>query len=170
MLSNFFSRKSQNASLQNEMMTLTAPLAGEVIALRDVVDPVFAQGMVGDGIAILPFGHEVCAPIDGTVTTLLASKHAVGITTSDGIELLIHVGIDSVELKGEGFVAYIEQGQEVKQGQKLLDVDLTVLREKAKSMQTPFIITNVDQVEIVERAPDGPIQLGDVAMVMRKRG
>ena len=107
-------------------------------------DSVFAQKMLGDGFAIDPTDGEVVSPVNGTVTSFMAdTRHAVGITAEDGTEILIHIGIDSVKLGGEGFAGFVEQDDSVTAGQLLLKVDLEIVRSKAPSLISPIIFLNL---------------------------
>jgi len=120
-----------------------APLDGKILSLSKVPDQVFSQKIVGDGFAIEPTSGEVVSPVNGTVGTILDSKHAVGITADSGVELIVHFGIDTVNLKGEGFTALVNVGDKVKAGQPLLKVDLELVKSKAPSIITPVIFTNL---------------------------
>lgn len=131
--------------------TITAPLDGTMVPLEDVPDPVFAQKMMGDGIAIDPADGDVVAPVDGEIVQLFPTKHAIGLRSEAGVELLIHVGIDTVSMNGEGFTAYVKAGDRVKRGERLLSVDFSLVRDKAKSAVTPIIITNGDALESLEK-------------------
>lgn len=130
---------------------LCAPITGRVVDLSEVPDPVFAEKMVGDGVAIYPTGNKVVAPCDGKVVQIFPTNHAVGIETTSGVDLLIHVGIDTVELKGEGFKRMVEEGTVVKKGDVLLEMDLEKIKAAGKPIITPFIITNADAVTITNR-------------------
>lgn len=107
-----------------------APVSGVLIKLEDVNDPVFSQKLMGDGFAIKPSDGLIVAPIGGKIVSLPDSKHAVGIKNNDGLEILVHIGIDTVNLNGTGFRTFAKEGQEVKQGQKLVEVDLNLLKER----------------------------------------
>ena len=121
-----------------------APVTGRLVALANVPDSVFAQKMMGDGFAIDPTDGEVVSPVNGTVTSFMAdTRHAVGITAEDGTEVLIHIGIDSVKLGGEGFAGFVEQDDSVTAGQLLLKVDLEIVRSKAPSLISPIIFLNL---------------------------
>lgn len=126
-------------------LPLLAPLSGSVIPLAEVADPVFSGGVLGDGVAILPSSGSVRAPIAGVVSSLLDSKHAVGITADDGMEVLVHVGIDTVKLGGSAFTAHVAQGDRVEAGQLLLDADLDAIRAAGYDITTPVVITNSDR-------------------------
>ncbi|QXM05344.1 glucose-specific PTS transporter subunit IIBC [Crassaminicella indica] len=126
-----------------------APLNGKLLALKDVPDQVFSQRMMGDGFAIEPINGEVVSPVNGKVTTLFQTKHAIGITAENGREVLIHFGIDTVKLKGEGFEALVNQDDIVKAGQPILRVDLEKIKDKVPSIITPIIFTNLSEKEKV---------------------
>lgn len=125
---------------------VTAPVEGRLIELSDVPDPVFSQKMMGDGFAIEPSEGLVVAPVDGEIQSVFPTKHAVGIKTKSGVEILIHIGLETVSLNGEGFEAFVTAGDKVKRGDKLIAFDLGIISEKAKSTVTPIIITNMDEV------------------------
>lgn len=126
---------------------VVSPLSGRLVPLSEVPDPTFAEKVMGDGIAIEPDSGLVVAPFDGKVTHFFRTSHAVGLVSETGIEILIHVGIDTVKLNGEGFKALAQTDQVVKAGQPLLEFDLERVRGKAKSLITPVVITNLDQLK-----------------------
>ncbi|KMJ93209.1 PTS glucose transporter subunit IIA [Clostridium botulinum C str. Stockholm] len=126
--------------------------------LSEVPDDTFASKLMGDGIAIDPTDGIVTSPVDGTVAQLFWTNHALGIITDSGVELLIHVGIDTVQMEGRGFKAFVSQGDKVKAGDKLLEVDLDLVRKEAKSAITPIIITNSAQLKSIEILKDGDIK------------
>jgi|SRR5699024_3764383 len=121
---------------------LYAPLSGEVVNIEDVPDSVFNQKMMGEGIAIKPETNEVIAPFDGEIIQLFETSHAIGLKDNHGNEVLIHIGLDTVELKGEGFTAMVKQGDKVTKGQVLISLDLDNLNKNAKDMITPIVVTN----------------------------
>lgn len=125
-----------------------SPLEGKIISLEEVPDQVFSQKFMGDGFAIVPKSGEVASPVDGVIETFFPTKHAIGIKTDSGVEILIHFGVDTVNLNGEGFTAHAKQGDRVTAGQKLLSVDLAVVAAKVPSIITPVIITSGQTVEI----------------------
>lgn len=139
---------------------IVSPLTGNVRSLENVPDPVFAQKMMGDGFAIEPTDGVVVSPIHGEVVQVFPTKHAVGLRSDQGLEILIHVGIDTVHMQGEGFEAYVKVGDRVKAGDLLLSFDLTLVQQKAKSSLTPVVITNGEVVnechrEHIEQAERG---------------
>ena len=127
-----------------------SPLKGDVLELAQVEDAAFSAGILGKGCAIVPAEGEVYAPVDGVLTTLFPTKHALGITADDGVEVLIHIGLNTVQLNGEGFTAHVQQGERISRGQHLLSFDLADLKDKGYCLQTPVIITNTnDYLEIL---------------------
>ena len=118
------SKDENTAKFTNQSKTVLTPLQGKVLAQADIPDETFAQGILGPGCGIEPTGDTVYAPFDGTVTQIATTLHAVGITSNDGIELLIHVGMDTVDMKGQGFTVLVKENQKVTAGTPLLKVDL----------------------------------------------
>ncbi|HDA1792557.1 TPA: PTS transporter subunit IIABC [Staphylococcus aureus] len=139
-----------------------APLTGEVTPLSEVPDQVFSEKMIGDGIAIKPSQGEVRAPFNGKVQMIFPTKHAIGLVSDSGLELLIHIGLDTVKLNGEGFTLHVEEGQEVKQGDLLINFDLDYIRNHAKSDITPIIVTqgNITNLDF-KQGEHGNISFGD---------
>jgi beta-glucoside PTS system EIICBA component len=138
---------------------LVAPVAGEVVPLDRVDDPVFGGGILGDGVAIRPSTGAVYAPLSGTVSSLLPSKHAFGITGDDGVEILVHVGLDTVKLDGAPFVAHVAQGDRVERGQLVLEADLEAIHLAGFDTITPVVVLNGDAFDVVE-ALTGPVEAG----------
>jgi PTS system glucose-specific IIA component len=134
------------------MITLLSPTTGRTVNMANVPDPVFAEKMLGDGIAIEPSLGEIRAPIDGVVKALFPTGHAVGILTADGVEILIHIGIESVKYP-ELFEAVVTQGKEVKAGDLLIRFDLEGLRQKAASSITPMVITVLPEGMTMQSGP-----------------
>lgn len=131
---------------------VTAPVQGEVMPLSTAQDKAFAEGLLGKGVLIHPSVGEVVAPFDGTVATLFPTKHAIGLVSDHGLEVLIHVGLNTVELNGEHFESFVKQGDHVKKGQKLLTFDIEAIKAAGYPVETPIIITNShDYAQIVEQ-------------------
>ena len=126
-----------------------APGVGQIIPLSEVPDQVFAGKMMGDGVGFIPEKGEIVAPFDGTVKTIFPTKHAIGLESESGVEVLIHIGIDTVKLNGEGFESLINVDEKVTQGQPLMKVNLAYLKAHAPSIVTPMIITNLENKELV---------------------
>lgn len=142
MLSKLFKKKK---------LEVIAPIHGQIVPLEQVPDAVFSGKMMGEGIAIMPKDGKVHAPIDGEIVLVADTKHAIGLKAKDGTELLIHIGLETVMLKGEGFTALVKAGDEVKVGQPLVEVDWAYIGEHAESTITPIIVTNSNErmVEVI---------------------
>lgn len=136
--------------LFSKKIELVAPFTGELVDITEVEDITFSQKLLGDGIAIKPTEGKLVAPCDGKIVQLFHTKHAIGIEHK-GLEILIHVGMDTVELNGEGFTTHISEGQNVKKGDLLLDVDLDYLKEKGYKTDTPIVITNMEVVKDMQK-------------------
>ena len=121
------------------------PVSGKVVDLKECSDSTFAEGLVGNGVLILPSEGNVYAPFDGTVEVVMDSHHALALKSDHGVETLIHVGIDTVELEGKPFTVLVKQGQKVKEGQLLMKFDMKMIQEAGKSTEVPFILTNVEK-------------------------
>lgn len=134
--------QTANNAVKVDKETIAAPMSGKVIELSALADDAFAQGVLGNGVGIEPRDGKLVAPVDGTVTTLFPTLHAIGLTSDHGAELLIHVGLDTVQLDGKGFTAHVKQGDHVKKGQLLLEVDLEAIEKAGFNTQTPVIVTN----------------------------
>ncbi|KAG1716491.1 hypothetical protein ID866_629 [Astraeus odoratus] len=147
---------------------IVAPLSGEIVNIEDVPDVVFAEKIVGDGIAIKPTGNKMVAPVDGTIGKIFETNHAFSIESDSGIELFVHFGIDTVELKGEGFKRIAEEGQRVKVGDPVIEFDLPLLEEKAKSTLTPVVISNMDEIkELIKLS--GSVTVGETPVIRIKK-
>ncbi|MBU5595261.1 PTS glucose transporter subunit IIA [Amphibacillus sp. MSJ-3] len=132
---------------------IIAPLSGQLVSLDQVPDPVFAEKMMGEGVAIIPTDGRVVAPVNGRIIQIPQSKHAVGIEAEDGTEILIHIGLETVRLKGQGFEELVKVNDQVKVGDPLLTVDLTFIEDQADSTITPVIITNSKSEMTYQFAP-----------------
>lgn len=147
---------------------ILSPLAGKAIALEDVPDPTFAEGILGLGAAVEPSEGKITAPADGTVGTLFDTHHAIGLNLDNGAELLIHIGINTVELNGEGFTAHVSEGDRVKKGQTLITFDKEFIASKGYKTVTPVIVTNPDEYSAVKRVADGNVTEKDVLIELVK--
>ncbi|WP_080875844.1 PTS sugar transporter subunit IIA [Oceanobacillus timonensis] len=136
---------------ESQEIELFAPVDGEVIPLEEVPDPVFSEKMMGDGIAIKPSNGNIVSPVDGEIVQAFPTKHAVGVKAENGAEILIHIGLETVALDGEGFTMHVKEGDKVKKGDALVDVDLAVVGEKAVSTVTPLLITNMNDLEALHK-------------------
>ncbi|MBJ2329738.1 PTS glucose transporter subunit IIA [Schaalia cardiffensis] len=142
--------------------SITAPLDGQIVPLEQVKDESFARGMLGPGIAIAPTGGQVVSPVDGEVTVAFATGHAYGLKTASGVQILIHIGMDTVELKGKGFTPRVAKGDMVRRGDVLAEVDWDVIREAGYDTITPIVVTNKKKFEAVTPAASGHVSFGDV--------
>lgn len=122
-----------------------SPLSGQILPLEKVNDVTFSKKMLGDGVAIIPKDGKVYAPFDGAVTSLFPTKHAIGLTSDEGVELLIHFGLETVELKGRGFVSHVSDGEKVEKGQLMLEVDVEMLVAEGYDIVTPVVVTNTQE-------------------------
>ncbi|MGL4363376.1 MAG: PTS sugar transporter subunit IIA [Cellulosilyticaceae bacterium] len=149
---------------KNKGINLYAPLSGTAVNISEVPDAVFAEKMVGDGLAINPTSNKVVAPCDGKVVQIFPTNHAIGMEIEGGVDLLIHVGIDTVELNGEGFKRLVEEGTQVKKGDPILEIDFDKIREHGKPTITPVIVTNVDAVTITS-TKTGEVKAGETVIM-----
>lgn len=147
---------------------ITAPVSGEIIPLEKVPDQTFASGVLGKGVAIEPSEGKIYAPADGTVTTFFPTKHAIGITTDRGAEILIHVGLNTVELDGKFFETHTQENARVKKGDLLLSFDMSEINKAGYKLVTPVLITNADEYSGVESVSQGLIEQGQSLITVRK--
>lgn len=138
-----------------------APCAGKLLPLREVKDPTFSSGILGQGVAIEPSDGKFYAPADGTVATVFPTGHAAAIRTVDGAEVLLHIGLDTVKLKGKHFTIHAEEGQQVKKGDLLLEADLEAVRTAGYDTITPIVISNFEVFEKIETSGAREVSLGD---------
>ena len=149
-----------------ESAEVVSPLAGQVKPLSQATDPVFSSGVMGQGVVIEPSQGELVSPVNGTVTVLFPTKHAVGIVSEEGVEMLMHIGMDTVSLDGKGFEAHVEQGDKVVVGQQLISFDMDVIKEAGLVAETPVIVTNQDDFQAdVEGDLPRDIKRGDALMI-----
>ncbi|CAM2794412.1 PTS system transporter subunit IIABC [Streptococcus acidominimus] len=149
--------------------TIVSPLTGDIKPLSKAKDPVFAQGVMGQGVLIEPSAGELVAPVSGTVSVLFPSKHAVGLVSEDGVELLMHIGMDTVNLDGKGFTAHVSQGDKVAVGDALISFDIAAIVEAGYPVETPVIVTNHSdyQVAVLEDAT-GSVSVGQAILTAKK--
>ncbi len=132
-------------------LDLYAPITGELIDITEVKDQVFSQKILGDGVAIEPKEGVLFAPFDCEVVQLFHTLHAIGLKAKD-VEILVHIGMDTVELNGEGFKGFVNEGDHVKKGQKLIEFDIDYIKSKGKEATTPIVITNMDIVKSLDKS------------------
>ncbi|GAA0071582.1 PTS glucose transporter subunit IIA [Clostridium sardiniense] len=135
---------------KEESLNFVAPVSGKAVDLSEVPDPVFAQKMAGDGLGIDSTGDIIVAPCDGELTLVFKTKHAFAMTLDNGIEVLVHIGIETVSLNGEGFEQLAEQGTRVKAGTPIIKIDREFIKNKGLSLVTPVLITNPDTVKSLD--------------------
>ena len=146
---------------------VSAPVSGICIPLSEVNDAVFSQKILGDGAAIIPSEGKVYAPVNGTVSTVFDTKHAIGLLSEDGVELLIHIGIDTVNLEGKYFTAHVESGQKIKKGDLLVSFDQEMIRKAGYDTVTPVLITNTAEFHSIHTDASGNVKAGDVLLTVR---
>ncbi|WP_455615731.1 glucose PTS transporter subunit IIA [Eisenbergiella sp.] len=144
--------------------TVYSPVSGEAIALSQVKDETFASGVLGNGMAIVPSEGKVFAPFDGTVQTIFPTGHAVGLLSTDGTELLIHIGMDTVKLEGKYYTAHVQDGSEVKKGDLLIEFDREGILGEGYDITTPVIVTNTGDYAQVNAEAAGPVKAGDLVL------
>ena len=147
---------------------LSACLNGTVVPLADVKDEAFASGVLGDGIAIEPSDGELVAPADGEISSTFETHHAVGMTTADGAELLMHIGIDTVKLGGKHFTYLVNEGDKVKKGQPLIRFELEAIKAEGYPVTTPVIVCNTDDYAAVEAKAGGTVKQGDALLELKR--
>lgn len=147
--------------------TVVAPINGTCIPLSEVNDAVFSQKILGDGAAIIPSEGKVYAPVNGTVSTVFDTKHAIGLLSEDGIELLIHIGIDTVNLEGKYFTAHVESGQKIKKGDLLVSFEQEMIKKEGYDTVTPVLITNTAEFHSIDTNASGNVKVGDVLLTVQ---
>lgn len=159
---------NEGVSVESETeKTVMSPLTGKVIPLSEVKDEVFSSEAMGKGCAVIPEEGKVYAPFDGTIVGLLESHHAVGMESENGIEILIHVGMDTVKLNGKHFICHVEEDQYVKKGQLLLEFDMEAIKKAGYEITTPVIITNSDEFASVETEVSGKVSHGEQLLKLK---
>lgn len=155
-------------STTNERVVLSSPLAGRVVPLNEVKDQVFSSGAMGKGIAIDPANGTLVAPAGGTITTLFPTGHAIGLTTTDGVEILMHIGMDTVELEGKGFEIFVKQEDQVKKGDLLVKFDLSLIKEAGYSTVTPIVVTNTpNYLDVLDMNQEDVLQGEDFLAIVK---
>lgn len=140
---------------------LVAPISGKVIGLEQVPDEIFSQKMAGDGIAVEAIGDLVVAPADGDLTFIFRTNHAFGMSLDNGVELLVHIGLDTVGLAGEGFERLVQEGKSVKAGEPIIRIDRNFVLERGCSLVSPVLITNVDSVRFLSQNIGESVKAGE---------
>jgi PTS system glucose-specific IIA component len=165
-ISNFFKKKDAHSE---KKIKIFAPISGNLISIKDVPDIVFSEKIVGDGVAVNPTGNEIVSPLSGKIGKIFPTLHAFSIESTEGVQIFVHFGIDTVKLKGKGFQSDIKEGQKVKKGQLIIRIDLELLKKTAKSIITPVVISNLDEIKILKKEK-GPIISGkSIIMYVKKK-
>ena len=152
-------------SFKNKKTVIACPVDGEVLPITQSTDKVFSEKMMGDGFLVKPENGDFYAPVNGKVSMVFETKHAIAFKTNDGLSVLIHIGMDTVKLQGKGYEILVNTGDKVKVGQKIAKVDLKFINENGFSTDTPIVLTNIDnkEIELVKtgkcKALDGIIHL-----------
>lgn len=152
--------------LKRKVREVKAPVDGQVVGLDEVEDEVFSQGLAGDGVAIKPISGTFTAPIDGVVSKIFKTNHAYSIKSDKDLEVLVHIGLDTVALGGEGFERIAQEGDMVSAGDPIIQADLSYLGEHAKDTITPIIITDESDVKSIEKKAN-IVKSGDVIMEVK---
>lgn len=160
----FFKRKKKN-----EAVEVKAFFQGTAFPLEQVKDPLFADKVMGDGVAIEPQDGTLYAPVSGTVATIFDTKHAIGYKLDNGADVLMHIGMDTVELEGKGFDLDISVGDKVQAGQLIGKVDLSYIKSQGKEVTTPVLLTTMDEYKIEFVKTEGPVNVGDVLYKISKQ-
>ncbi|UEX89182.1 PTS sugar transporter subunit IIA [Staphylococcus ratti] len=154
--------KGNEASKNIEVFS---PITGEYVEIENIPDPVFAQKMMGEGFGVKPTEGVVVSPISGVVDNVFPTKHAIGLKADNGLEVLVHIGLDTVQLNGEGFKTFVESGDHVKVGDKLVEFDIDYIDQNAKSSISPIIITNTDQTETLSISDSTHVSKGETKVI-----
>lgn len=155
----------QDIPVSSDPKKVYSPVVGQLTSLEKVNDPTFSEKIMGDGVAVIPESNTIVSPFNGTVTAVFPTKHAIGLTSDSGIELLIHIGIDTVELNGQHFEAFVESGGKVERGQKLIEVDIEKVKEAGYDIVTPIIVTNTSNyIDVIVPKDSGEVSNNDAIL------
>ena len=146
---------------KSDGIVIGAPVKGKAVPISEVNDPTFGEEILGKGVAIIPADGKIYAPADGRIELLFDTMHAVSMTTDDGVELLIHIGLETVTLKGEHFTAYKGNGDSVKKGELLIEADLDAVKKAGYDVNTPVVVCNTSDYQTVETVTDQEVEPGD---------
>ena len=151
-----------------EKIEIASPVTGMAVTVSEIPDEGFASGAMGDGAGVTPTKGTVIAPADGKVSFVFDTKHAIGFVTDNGLELLLHIGIDTVNLQGKGFTVYVENGQHLRKGEKMMELDLAYLKEHAPSLCSPILCTNLEDNQRVRVLAVEEVKAGEPLFVVEK--
>lgn len=158
----------QNLFAKDNSIRIGAPTEGKLVSIKEVSDPTFSEEVLGKGVAIIPADGKFYAPVDGTISTIFPTGHAAAITSSEGVEILIHIGLDTVKLEGKHFTIHAEEGQEIKKGELLLEADLDQIKTEGYDIITPVIICNSDEYSEIQMMEPGDVAQGDDILTLQK--
>lgn len=158
----------QNLFGKDNGIEIAAPVSGRLVSIGEVNDPTFSEEVLGKGVAVIPSDGRICAPADGTVTTVFPTGHAAAVTGDSGAEILIHVGLDTVKLNGKHFTIHAKEGQKVSRGDLLLEADIEQIRAEGYDIITPVVICNTDEFSGFRMADAGEVSQGDVVLTLHK--
>ncbi|AFA48845.1 PTS transporter subunit IIABC [Acetobacterium woodii] len=161
--------KKSEIKTPESLEIFTSPIDGEIASITETPDDAFSQKMVGDGIVIFPTGNKIYAPCDANIEVLFPTKHALGLTSLNGTEILIHIGIDTVKLEGKGFTEFIKQGDKVKKGDLLMQLDLDFISKNAPSTAIPVVFTNLSDNQKVTILKSGTVKANEEAFAIKSR-
>ena len=153
---------------KEEVIEIFAPAAGKLVPLSEVSDPTFSEGILGQGAAVIPTGNQFFSPVDGTVNTVFPTGHPAALTSSDGVEVLLHIGLDTVKLNGKHFTIHVEEGQQIKKGDLLLEADLEQIKAAGYDTITPVIVCNTEEFAEIAMAEVQAVEAGDVVLNLKK--
>lgn len=153
----------------DKAIEITAPVSGTAVPLSEVADPTFAQGILGRGVAVIPSEGRIVAPADGTIDLMFETGHAVSMTTADGAEVLIHVGLDTVQLHGKHYQVRCQNGDKVVRGQTLIEFDPEAIRAEGYDIITPVIVCNTEAFSSIHVEKNGEVAAGDVLLTLHKQ-
>ena len=158
----------QNLFAKDSGIKIGAPVSGTLVSIKEVSDPTFSDEILGKGAAVIPSSGRICAPADGTVSTVFPTGHAATLTTEDGVEILIHVGLDTVKLDGKHFTIHAQEGQKVSKGDLLLEADIEQIKAEGYDTLTPVVICNSDDFSEVNLSEPGEVSQGDEMISLQK--
>ena len=147
---------------------MVSPMTGRMVSLREIPDEVFSEKIIGDGAAIIPEEDIVVSPIDGEIVQIADTGHAFCIHSNDGLDVLVHIGVNTVNMKGEGFESFVSVGQKVKKGEKIGTADVNLIEEKGYSLHSAVLITNMQEIEDLETY-FGEAQAGKTKLILYKK-
>lgn len=157
-----FKKKNNNVEVAEQTGCLYAPVSGTYISLKEVGDGVFSEGVLGSGCGILPEEGKIYAPVSGVISTVADTKHAIGITSENGAEFLVHIGLDTVNMNGAGFEVKVKTGDSVKAGQPLVEFSLDAIKEAGYKTTTMFVLTNEDEFEKIDVCTGKKYNVGEL--------